>query len=197
MDGDSSSAVYCTSRHSASVAACRHGGDSASLRLSNGDRGGSAVVLETESSVKGLSDDEVEGAEEGADLTVFVEGRGNASSFGRADVNAVAETGRDLGGLTLSGGFNDQNVTSNTLATLDDEVNIEGRCDNVSVETGANSILERSSGRARRRAGAGGSGAGASSAGGGAVADARLDGSESDARSSSAAAAVDRAVVGA
>ena len=121
----------------------------------------------------------------------------NASSFGGANVNAVAETGRNLGSLTLSGGFDDQNVTGNTLATLDNEVNIESGCEDVSVETGANSILKRSSGRACRRAGAGGSGVGASSAGGGAVADARLDSSESDARSSSAATAVDRAVVGA
>lgn len=184
VDGNNSRLVNSSCRDSAAVAAGRHG--SASRADSGGDSRGT-VVLETKSSVEGLSDDQLEGAEVSADLRVLIEGGSNTSSLGGTDVNTVAEAGREGGGLTLSGGLNDQNITGNTLAALNNEVNIEGSGNDVSVKLGADQVLEGSGGSACRRASAGGSRVGGSSAGGGAVTEARLDGSESNARSRSTA----------
>lgn len=187
VDRNNSRTVNSGSRHSASVAACRHGGNSAGCRLSNGDGAGGTVVLKTKSSVKGFSDDEIEGAEVGAGLRILIESSSDTGSFGGADVSTVAKAGREGSSLTLHGGFDDQNITSDTLTALDNEVNIESCLDDLSVVLRADQIFKRSSGSACRRASAGGSGVGASSAGGGAVANARLDSSESNARSSFAA----------
>lgn len=191
VDGHDSGAVNRSSRHSASVAACRHAGNSAALGRSNSDKGGGTVVLETKSSIKGLSNDQVEVAEVGADVCVAVKSGSDTSGFGSADVNTVAEAGREGSSLTLSGGLDDQDITSDTLATLNNEVNIERGGNDISVELGANQVLEGSGGSACRRASAGSSGVGDSGASAGAVAEARLDGSESNARSSSAAVGVD------
>jgi hypothetical protein len=67
-----------------------------------------------------LGEDELEGAVVGALAGGLVEGGGNTSLLGGANINTVAKAGRDNGNLTLSG-FNGQRSTDDTSVALDGE----------------------------------------------------------------------------